>query len=67
MDRIVHRENLAHYRRLLVERAGRVDDVINVSGHPMSTAEVELALVVVASTTSVQDQEAGMMQVELDA
>jgi acyl-CoA synthetase (AMP-forming)/AMP-acid ligase II len=46
MDRIVHRENLAHYRRLLVERAGRVDDVINVSGHPMSTAEVESALVV---------------------
>ena len=45
MDRFVHRENLAHYRRLLVERSGRVDDVINVSGHPMGTAEVESALV----------------------
>ena len=44
MDRIVHRENLAHYRRLLVERAGRVGD-INVSGHRMGTAEVESAKV----------------------
>jgi acetyl-CoA synthetase len=44
MDRLVHRENLAHYRRLLVERAGRVGD-INVSGHRMGTAEVESAKV----------------------
>jgi acetyl-CoA synthetase len=44
MDRFVHRENLAHYRRLLVERAGRVGD-INVSGHRMGTAEVESAKV----------------------
>jgi acetyl-CoA synthetase len=44
MDRLVHRENLAHYRRLLVERAGRVGD-INVLGHRMGTAEVESAKV----------------------
>ena len=44
MDRFVHRENLAHYRRLLVERAGRGGD-INVSGHRMGTAEVESAKV----------------------
>ena len=44
MDRFVHRENLAHHRRLLVERAARVDD-INVSGHRMGPAEVESALV----------------------
>src|SRR5580693_1047491 len=44
MDRFVRRENLAHYRRLLVERAGRGDD-INVSGHRMGPAEVESALV----------------------
>ena len=48
MDRFVHRENLAHYRRLLVERAGRGDD-INVSGHRMGTAEVESAKVTEAA------------------
>ena len=74
MDRIVHRENLAHYRRLLVERAGRVDDVINVSGHPMGTVEVESALVVhpkvseaavVGYPHDIRGQ--GMMQGKLDA